>query len=145
MTTAISETAKTISETTQAAATDLGRRDKAARAILAVCAAGATLATVTAAIDFNEIEGSARLAETWRLFGFPVFAGIFLILAAAPRRVAGLWELMIANKLALALAGGTYLSDIEGSQDFVFVDGVLAALLVAGYVLTRGWTAWSDR
>jgi hypothetical protein len=145
MTTAISETAKTISETTQAAATDLGRRDKAARAILAVCAAGATLATVTAAIDFNEIEGSARLAETWRLFGFPVFAGIFLILAAAPRRVAGLWELIIANKLALAIAGGTYLSDVEGSQDFVFVDGVLAALLVTGYVLTRGWTAWSDR
>lgn len=68
-----------------------------------------------------------------------------MILAAAPRRVAGLWELVIANKIALVVAVAAFLSGVEGSSDFVYVDGALVAMLIAAYVLTRGWTAWSNR
>jgi hypothetical protein len=77
------------------------------------------------------------------MFGFPVFAGLFVILAAAPRRTSGLWELVIANKVALTIAGATFLSDIDGKNDFLYGDGILSALLIAAYVLTRGWTAWN--
>ena len=76
------------------------RRDRIASGLLALCALGALAATATAATELSDIEGTARLAETWRLFGFPVFAGLFLILARAPRRIAGLWELILANKMA---------------------------------------------
>ena len=113
--------------------------------ILGLCAVGAGLATATAIGVVADAEGTARLAETWRLFGFPVFAGLFIILAAAPRRVAGLWELVIANKVALVIAGATFLSGVEGSSDFVYVDGTLVVLLIAAYALTQGWTVWSKR
>jgi hypothetical protein len=90
-------------------------------------------------------DGSLRVAETWQLAGLPVFAGLFVVLAVGPRRTAGLWELVIANKLALVAAGATYLSGIDGASDFVVVDGALVTLLIAAYVLTRGWTAWTER
>jgi hypothetical protein len=125
--------------------TALARRDRIATVILGLCAIGAGFATAAAIGDVADAEGTARLAETWRLFGLPVFAGIFIILAAAPRRVAGLWELVIANKAALVIAGATFLSATDGSGDVVYVDGALVALLIAAYVLTRGWTAWSNR
>lgn len=120
-------------------------RDRAATIVLVLCALGAGFATAAAIGEVADTEGTARLAETWRLFGFPVFAGLFVILAAAPRRIAGLWELVIANKIALVIAGATFLSGIDGSNDFVYVDGILVVLLIAAYVLTRGWTAWSNR
>lgn len=120
-------------------------RDRWAKAILGLCAVGALFATAGAVGEVADAEGTAQLAETWRLFGLPVFAGLFVILAAAPRRVAGLWELVIANKIALVVAGATFLSDVEGSNDFVFVDGALVILLVVAYALTQGWNAWSNR
>ena len=141
MTTATNTTTNTVG----IAADNIARRDRIARVLLAVAALGAVAATATAAAELSDIEGTARLAETWRLFGFPVFAGLFLILARAPRRVAGLWELVIANKIALVVAGATFLSEVEGSSDFVYVDGVLVGLLAGAYVLTRGWTAWSNQ
>jgi hypothetical protein len=75
----------------------------------------------------------------------PVFAGLFLILARGLRRTAGLWELVIANKIALVVAGATYLRGVDGAGDFVVVDGALVVMLVVAYVLGRGWTVWSDR
>ena len=138
-------TATTTTTTVGITAENTARRDRIARVLLAVAALGAVAATATAAAELSDIEGTARLAETWRLFGFPVFAGLFLILARAPRRVAGLWELVIANKIALVVAGATFLSEVEGSSDFVYVDGVLVGLLAGAYALTRGWTAWSNQ
>lgn len=122
-----------------------GRRDRVARVILWLCAAGALVATAATVGEVADADGALQVAETWRLAGLPVFAGLFVILAAAPRRVAGLWELVIVNKLVLVVAGATYLSGVEGGSDFVYVDGVLVILLVAAYALSRGWTAWSER
>lgn len=125
---------------------DLGRRrDRWGRIILVLCAAGATIAAAASIGLVADAQGEAQAAETWRLAGLPVFAGLFLILARAPRAVAGLWELVIANKVALVVAGSTYLSDTDGGNEFVIVDGVLVVLLVAAYALSRGWTAWTTR
>ena len=120
-------------------------RDRIARIILGICAAGALMATASMAASVADSDGSLQVAETWQLAGLPVFAGLFVILAVGPRRTAGLWELVIANKLALVAAGATYLSGTDGASEFVVVDGVLVALLIAAYVLTRGWTAWTTR
>lgn len=121
------------------------RRDRVAQTILGLCAAGALVATAVTAADVADADGALRTAETWRLFGLPVFAGLFLILATHLRQMKGVWELVIANKLALAVAGATFVSGADGGSDFVYVDGVLAVLLVAAYTLSQGWTAWSDR
>lgn len=127
---------------TPAASTTSGR-DRAAKAILGLSAAGALIATAATVGVVADAEGTLQVAETWRLAGLPVFAGLFIILARSPRRVAGLWELVIANKLALVAAGATYLSGVDGGSDFVYVDGVLVVMLFTAYVLTKGWTAWS--
>ena len=131
--------------TTSAPPTFSPARDRIARIILAICAAGAVMATASMAASVADADGSLQVAETWQLAGLPVFAGLFVILAVGPRRTAGLWELVIANKLALVAAGATYLSGIDGAFEFVIVDGVLIALLITAYVLTRGWTAWTTR
>lgn len=60
--------------------------------------------------------------ETWRMFGFVVFAGIFGLLA------------MSVSALVLTGASG---AAAAGS-----IDAVLALLLAAAYVCTRAWTAW---
>ena len=140
MTTAITTAASTASATAVAP-----MRDRIARIILGACAAGALMATVSMAASVADADGPLQVAETWQLAGLPVFAGLFVILAVGPRRTAGLWELVIANKLALVAAGATYLSGTDGASEFVVVDGVLVALLISAYVLTRGWTAWTTR
>jgi hypothetical protein len=113
--------------------------------ILGLCAIGALVATAATAAEVVDTTGTLNVAETWRLAGLPVFAGLFVILAAAPRRIAGLWELVIANKIVLVIAGATYLSGVEGGSDFVYVDGILVVMLAVAYWLTKGWTTWRRR
>ena len=57
------------------------------------------LSSVVAAND------STRGVEVWRMYGLAVFAGLFVLLALRPRRYRGVWELAIANKLALTVTG----------------------------------------
>lgn len=138
----------TTDQATDSDSTDGGgavSRDRVAAIILGLCAIGALIATVATIQVVADADGATQVAETWRLAGLPVFAGLFVILARTPRRNAGLWELVIANKLVLVVAGATYLSGADGASDFVYVDGVLAALLVTAYVLAQGWTAWGRR
>jgi putative intracellular protease/amidase len=120
-------------------------RDRLARIILGICAAGALMAAASMVASVADGEGPLQVAETWRLAGLPVFAGLFVILAVRPRGTAGLWELVIVNKLALVVAGATYLSGADGASEFVVVDGALVALLIVAYALTQGWTAWTTR
>ena len=120
-------------------------RDRTAQVILGLCAVGALAATAATAAEVVDASGPLQVAETWRLAGLPVFAGLFVILAAAPRQIAGLWELVMANKLGLVIAGATYLSGVDGASDFVYVDGALVVMLAVAYWLTRGWTSWSRR
>jgi hypothetical protein len=78
--------------------------------------------------------------ETWRTLGFLVFAGLFAVLAWRPRLSAGVWELVILNKAALAGIGFVY-----GTAETLAaapIDGALAAVLVVSYLLTRGWRSW---
>ncbi|MEV5539793.1 hypothetical protein AB0L13_23335 [Saccharopolyspora shandongensis] len=118
-------------------------RDRVARALLVLAAAGA-VAAVAGAVGTVAAAGPAtRMVETWRMLGFGVFAGVFLLLAYRPRLYAGIWELAILNKLGLTLAALSYGSGTDGAGVALIADGAVTAILLAAYVLSRGWAAWS--
>lgn len=120
-----------------------GPRDWAGRALLAVAAAGALVAFVGAVGEVGGATDSARVLVTWRLLGFGFFAAAFAVFAIRPRRSAGLWELAILNKAALAVCGLAFGPAVTGALNLVIFDGGLALLLACAYLLCRGWTAWS--
>jgi hypothetical protein len=58
-----------------------------------------------------------------------------VLLARRPRAYPGVWELAILNKVALTIT-----ALFTGDGTVLAADGVLSALLVAAYVLARGWS-----
>ncbi len=118
-------------------------RDRIARILLVVVAIGAIGAAVGAVGIVADAGPMTRMVETWRLLGFVVFAGIFLLLAYRPRGYAGIWELAILNKLGLTIAALAYGTETEGAAAALAADGVVTLLLVTAYILSRGWRAWS--
>ena len=116
-------------------------RDRLGALLLSVCAAGAIVSAISAVDTVADAGSATEAVETWRLVGFAFFAGIFLLLALAPRQLRGLWELTIAAKLALPVAGATFLRGSTDAGAFVVFDGVVTVLLIAAYVSMAGWTA----
>src|SRR5262245_66583374 len=116
-------------------------RDRLGTVLLSVCAVGAIVSAIGAIGTVSAAGGATEAVETWRLVGFAFFAGIFSLLALAPRQLRGLWELTIAAKLALPVAGATFLRGSTDSTSFVIFDGIVTVLLVAAYVSMAGWTA----
>jgi hypothetical protein len=88
-------------------------------------------------------EDATKVVETWRMYGLAVFAGLFVLLAVRPRGYRWLWELVIANKVALTLTAVVYLAQggVTAAGTIVIWDGVLSVVLVAAYACCRGWTA----
>ncbi|MEV0155507.1 hypothetical protein AB0H57_17435 [Micromonospora sp. NPDC050686] len=118
-------------------------RDRVARTLLALAAVGAVAAAAGAVGAVGEAGPATRMVETWRMLGFGVFAGVFLLLAYRPRLYAGIWELTILNKLALTLAALSFGSGTDGAGAALIADGAITLILLAAYALSRGWTAWS--
>ena len=79
--------------------------------------------------------------ETWRMFGFVVFAGLFALVAWRPRRIPGVWELAFGHKLAMAVAS-LLLAPAPEARVAGLVDAALAGLIAVAYISTRGWRAW---
>jgi hypothetical protein len=118
-------------------------RDRVAQVLLVVAALGAVFAVVGATEAVANATTATRMVETWRLLGFGVFAGMFLLLAYRPRVYAGIWELAILNKLGLTVAAFAYGTEVDGARTALVADSAITLLLLAAYVLTRGWRAWS--
>ena len=118
-----------------------GWRDRLGTLLLSVCAVGAIVSAVSAVATVSSAGAATEAVETWRLVGFAFFAGIFSLLALAPRQLRGLWELTIAAKLALPVAGATFLRGSTDAGTFVIFDGIVTVLLIAAYVSMAGWTA----
>ena len=116
-------------------------RDRLGASLLSICAVGAIVAAISAVATVSDAGSATEAVETWRMVGFAFFAGIFLLLALAPRQLRGLWELTIAAKLALPVAGATFLRGSPDANTFVIFDGGVTVLLVAAYVSMLGWTA----
>jgi hypothetical protein len=135
--------ASTAPATLDAATGSYRVRDRVARVLLVLSALGAALAVVGAASAVVDAGLDTRMVETWRLLGFGVFAGLFVLLAYRPRMYAGVWELAILDKLALAVTAFAYGSATDGAVTALVADGTITIMLLAAYLLSRGWTAWS--
>lgn len=119
------------------------RRDRVAMILMIIAAIGAFFAFIGAVGAASAAGPETRIVETWRMLGFVVFSGLFLLLAFRPRLLPGVWELAIFHKAGMAIAGMLMIS--QGAVDAASVavaDGTLAVVLVAAYLLARGYSAW---
>jgi len=121
------------------------RPDRIGRVLLWIAAVGAAGAAVSAISTVLGAGGTTKVVETWRLYGFVVFAGLFVLLALRPLGYRGVWELAVLNKVALTVTGLAYAArgGISGTGSIIAWDGGLSLVLIAAYACCRGWTAWS--
>ncbi|MEV1330359.1 hypothetical protein AB0J20_12370 [Micromonospora costi] len=122
-------------------------RDRIAGIMLWLAAVGAAGAALTAFSTAWGADGGTKVVETWRAYGLVVFAGLFVLLALAPRSYRGVWELVIFHKVALTVTALFYAAHggIADTATIIGWDGTVSVLLVGAYVLTRAWTpspAW---
>lgn len=112
-----------------------------AQGIMVVLAVLAALAGVGALADIQSFSEETRAVETWRMVGFFTFSALFSVLAASPQNNRSLWFIVIANKIALALAGLVFLdqSGVVGASDLLTFDGMLAVFLIIASVLAGVW------
>jgi hypothetical protein len=118
-------------------------QDRLGRGLMWLAALGAFFAFVSAFAAVNNATPQTIWVETWRLFGFLVFTGMFVLLALRPRSAAGVWELAFFHKAAMAVSA-LFLSGAEGAAMAGTIDAVLAVVIAMAYVLTRGWMAWKS-
>lgn len=115
----------------------------AARVLLVIAALGALAAAAGSIQTVREAGPETLVVEVWRLAGYGLFSGLFALLAYRPVHYAGVWELVIVNKLALTVLTLTYAADADGAREVALADGVLTAVLLGAYLLSRGWQAWA--
>jgi len=122
--------------------TGMSRREKFGRAFITIVA----LLTVAAFVDGVHrmvLAGTDRIwVETWRTFGYVVFAGLFTLLALRPRNMPALWELTMAHKLGVTLFGLWLGNDVPEVAVAVKMDFLLVVLIGSAWVLCRGWLSW---
>jgi hypothetical protein len=121
----------------------MSRRELAGRALMWLAVLSAAGAAGTALLTVLDADGATKVVETWRMYGLVVFTGLFVLLVLRPRRYRGMWELVIASKLAMTFTAVGYAvhGGIAGAGTIIGWDGGLAAVLVAAYICCRGWTA----
>ena len=134
-------TATTATTTSHAAV--MSRREMVGRALMWLAVLGAAGAAGTALLTVLDAEGATKIVETWRMYGLVVFTGLFVLLLLRPRYYRGVWELVIASKLAMTFTAVGYAAHggIAGTGAIIGWDGGLAAVLIAAYICCRGWTA----
>jgi hypothetical protein len=118
-------------------------QDRLGRGLMWLAALGAFSAFVSAFGAVSSATLETIWVETWRLFGFLVFTGMFVLLALYPRNSAGVWELAFFHKTAMAVSA-LFLFRAEGAAMAGTIDAVLAVIIAVAYTFTRGWTAWQS-
>lgn len=120
-------------------------RLRAVRILMGVAALGALVAAFGAIESVADADAATVMVETWRLYGFLTFAGLFVLLGWRPRSYRWLWEIVILNKLLLTITAGAYAAgvlgpgEVDGAAIAVVSDGILTAILLVAYVLGEGW------
>jgi hypothetical protein len=116
-------------------------RDWLGRGLMVLATLGALGAFFSGLMVIQSAGPETIWVETWRMFGFLVFTGMFALLAWRPHLSAGIWELAFFHKAAMAIAS-LVLSEANGAASAGMIDAVLAAMILLVYLLVRGWTAW---
>ncbi|AOS62195.1 hypothetical protein TL08_06865 [Actinoalloteichus hymeniacidonis] len=109
---------------------------------MAVMAVTTLLVFANGLLQWGDTPPDRLIVEGWRTFGFGVFAGLWAILARWPRRIPGLWELLLFHKLAVTTLGFLAWDATAEAQEVTAVDLALVVLTSVAYVLCRGWQPW---
>ncbi|SCE68812.1 hypothetical protein GA0074695_0318 [Micromonospora viridifaciens] len=114
-------------------------RLRLARILLIIATVSAVGAAVTQIQVVFDAGGATKVVETWRLYGFVVFAGLFALLAVRPLGNLTVWLLVIMNKLALTVTGLAYQAHggIADTGPIITWDGGLTVLLLAAFAVSR--------
>lgn len=126
-------------------------RGRVVRVLMGLASVSALAAAVTAIGAVADVDASALMVETWRMYGFVVFAALFALLAWRPLQYPWLWEIVIVNKLLLAVTAGGYATgvigpgEVDGATAALVADSVVVAVLVSAYLVCRGWRATPHR
>ena len=107
------------------------------RVLLGLATIGAIGAAITQIPVVLDAGGATKVVETWRLYGFVVFAGLFALLLVRPLGNLAVWLLAIFDKVALTLTAFGYQAHggIAGTATIITWDGGLAVLLIAAFIL----------
>lgn len=115
--------------------------DRIGRGLLWFCSVSTLGAFALGIQIMTEVSDERVLTEAWRTFAYLVFAGLWAMLAIAPRGWRGVWELVLIQKIAITVfALVTF--DLPDAQKTFFVDATLVVATLAAYVLCRGWLGW---
>ena len=119
-------------------------RDRIATGILLLAAIGAFFSFVGSISSVAVASPATQVVEIWRMYGFVVFTGLYVLLAFWPRHYPGVWELAIMSKAALAISGLALLGrGVADAQTILIFDGSLAVITLIAYVLAKGYTGWA--
>ena len=132
-----------MSESKKTAEENSPTRDWMATILMLVAALGALYALITS-IGVAAASGpDTQQVEWWRVFGFLMFTGLFVLLAFWPRRYPGLWELLILDKAALTVVEAVLIkNNAADAVTTAEADGILTVILLAAYLLSRGYRSW---
>ncbi len=117
-------------------------RDRLAKILMILLGLSAFGAFADAAGKIGDFAADRIGVEIWRMLGYLVFAGLFVLLGLFPRRLPGLWELVFfhkAGKVVLLI----HVFEAAGSELTIAVDGGLSVVTLLCYWLTQGWRAWT--
>lgn len=73
--------------------------DWVATGLMLLAAIGACTSFVTSITSVATASPATQVVEIWRMYGFVVFTGLYVLLAFWPRRYPGIWEWPYWTKL----------------------------------------------
>jgi len=117
------------------------QRLQTAKILMWIAAASALIAGLSSIPTVMDASNATKVVETWRCYGYFVFAALFALLAWRPHNYRGVWEIVIINKLALTVTAISYAMErnIADASTVLTWDGGLSITLVVAYILARGW------
>lgn len=117
-------------------------RDRIGRALMALNAVAALGAFASGLAITAGVSDDRLISELWRTLAYVVFAGIWTLLAVAPRRHPGLWELLLLQKAAVTVFAFVMWERLTDAPATALIDLGVTVTTLAAYVLCRGWRAW---
>ncbi|MGH2498379.1 MAG: hypothetical protein ACRDIV_27100 [Ktedonobacteraceae bacterium] len=119
-------------------------RDRAATGLMLLAAVGALFSFVGSISSVAIASPTTQVVEIWRMYGFVVFTGLYVLLAFWPRRYPGIWELAILDKVALTITGLVLFGQgVADAQTILIADGVMTVITLVAYMLARGYSGWT--
>jgi hypothetical protein len=118
-------------------------RDRIAVILMVVAAVISLGAFVMIILGEPITDPALQVTALWQALTYIVLAGLFLLLANAPRAYPGVWELSIFLNVAMAIGAFVLTGMNAAGAELVFwIEGTIALLIIISYVLSNGDRAW---